>query len=71
MSKIIRPKSGYKGVSWDVRTKRWRVKLKHKGVVYIDSYASDEKTAIKARDIAIIKHSLPLKLQLLTSVKKK
>jgi hypothetical protein len=70
MNKILKPKSGYKGVYWDVRNNKWRVKLSHKGIVYLDTYAKDEKLAIKARDIAIIKHSLPIKLQLLSPLKK-
>lgn len=56
----------YKGVRWSRKQQRWVSAIRHKGVEYNCGSYLEQREAVKARDLCIIKHSLGLeKLQLL------
>lgn len=48
--------SRFKGVSWFWRTRKWVVRLKHKGKVYCLGYYHDEQEAAKVYDSAARVH---------------
>lgn len=58
-------KSEFLGVHYVPKMSKWRAKLSYKCEVYLNSYYMTEKEAVRNRDLIIIKHDLPLKLQVL------
>lgn len=58
----------YTGVSWNQRTRKYRVKLQYKGVTYLDTYVDTAKEGALQRDKLIIRKNLNVPLQVLTSV---
>lgn len=62
-------KSEYLGVHHVPKMSKWRAKLTYKSEVYLNSYFMTEKEAVRNRDLVIIKHNLPLPLQILKNKK--
>lgn len=50
------PKSGYKGVSWQKKAKKWQVHLMNNGKKYYLGLFCDIKEAAKAYNIAALEH---------------
>ena len=60
-------KSGYVGVSWHIRDKRWVVKIRiSKKLINLGSF-KDKIEAVQARDNYIIENKLPHKLSILNT----
>ena len=55
----------YTGVHYDRDRKKWKVSLRVKGVLYLDTYTDTDVQGAKLRDIAIIKNDLKRPLQVL------
>ena len=60
----------YRGVSWNTDTSQYASTVTHKGKTYRCGFFWTEKEAAIARDKAIIKHGLNVKLQVLKPVVK-
>ena len=64
-------KSKYKGVSFDRFIGKFYSCITHDGTTYPGGYHVSDREAAKLRDLAIIRHNLPLeKLQILSPPKK-
>lgn len=60
----------YTGVHYDRDRNKWKVSLRVKGVLYVDTYTDTDIQGAKLRDIAIIKNDLKRPLQVLKPTKK-
>ena len=60
----------YTGVHYDRDRKKWKVSLRVKGVLYVDTYTETDVQGAKLRDLAIIKNDLKRPLQVLKPTKK-
>jgi len=60
----------YTGVHYDRDRKKWKVSLRVKGVLYLETYTETDVQGAKIRDLAIIKNNLDRPLQVLKSIKK-
>lgn len=65
----MKPKEGYKGVSWDSKKKKWRVRLTKGGITYLDTFVDEEREGVMIRDVMILKKSLNVPVQILTKPK--
>ena len=55
--------SQFENITWSKLQQKWRARIKHKGITYIDACYETEDEAVKALDKTIITYNIPKKLQ--------
>ena len=60
----------YRGVSWNRLFNKWVSMVRQNGVTYNCGMHVEQKDAVKARDMAIIRNGLKVPLQVLKPAKK-
>lgn len=59
----------YRGIIWKEKHKRWQSSVRSEGVHYPCGMHLEQKDAVLARDMTIIKKGLKVKLQMLKPLK--
>lgn len=55
--------SKYSNITWNQLQQKWRARIRHNQVVYIDACYETEEEAVKALDKTIITYNIPKDLQ--------